>query len=46
MSLEIQFHYPHDRFLLGSEYIAPDEKYNYHTIKLFLFIVTFTFDFN
>ncbi len=43
--LVIQFHLPHDRILLGWEYIAPDKEYNYNTIKLYLFIVTFTLDF-
>lgn len=42
--LEIQFHLPHDRFVLGWEYIAPDKEYNYNTFKLYLFIITFTLD--
>ena len=40
----IQFHYPHDRCLLGWEFIKPDETDDYYTIKLFVFIVTLTVD--
>jgi len=43
--LEIQLHYPHDRFMLGWEFLQATEEYNYRTIKLYLFIVTFTLDF-
>ena len=43
--LEIQLHYPHDRFMLGREFLQATEEYNYRTIKLYLFIVTFTLDF-
>jgi len=43
--LTIQFHYPHDRFMLGWEFMKPTEEFNYTTIKLYLFIVTFTLDF-
>ena len=43
--LTIQFHYPHDRFLIGWEVIQPNEKYNYRTIIIYLFIVTITLDF-
>ncbi len=42
--LTIQFHYPHDRFMLGWEFMKPTEEFNYTTIKLYLFIVTFTLD--
>lgn len=38
--LTLVLHYPHDRFLVGWEYIRPDEQYNYTTVKLFLFIIT------
>jgi len=40
-NLTLVLHYPHDRFLLGWEYMAPDEDYDYTTFKLFLFITTF-----
>jgi hypothetical protein len=43
--LEIAFHWPHDRFALGFESMAPNKEYNYSTIKVYLFIVTFTLDF-
>lgn len=43
--LLIELNYPHDRFMLGWEFIQPTTKYNYRTIKIYLFIVTFTFDF-
>tara|TARA_R110000796_G_scaffold97205_2_gene204099 strand:+ start:976 stop:1128 length:153 start_codon:yes stop_codon:yes gene_type:complete len=41
-SLEMVFHLPHDRFLVGWEYIEENEEYDYKTIKLFMFFVTFT----
>ena len=44
-TLEIAFHYPHDRFLLGWEYMPQTKEYNYKTIKLYLFIATLTLDF-
>tara|TARA_R110000744_G_scaffold279402_1_gene391654 strand:+ start:712 stop:858 length:147 start_codon:yes stop_codon:yes gene_type:complete len=43
-TLEIAFHWPHDRFLAGWEFINADEEYDYNTFKLYLFIVTFTLD--
>jgi hypothetical protein len=43
--LEIAFHWPHDRFALGWETMFPDEKYNYTTVKIYFFFVTFTLDF-
>jgi len=42
--LEIAFHWPHDRFALGWEFIKPDAEAPYTTIKLYLFIVTLTLD--
>ncbi len=42
--LTIEFHFPHDRLLFGWEYISADEKYNYFTFKLYLFIATITLD--
>jgi hypothetical protein len=43
-TLQIVFHYPHDRFLLGWEYMAQTKEFDYTTIKLYLFIVTLTLD--
>ncbi len=43
--LEISLHYPHDRFMVGWEFLQPTDKFNYRTINLFLFFVTFTLDF-
>ena len=43
--LEIALHYPHDKFMLGWEVLQPDMEFNYTTIKLSLFIATFTLDF-
>ncbi len=40
----IAFHYPHDRFLLGWEYMAQTKEFDYTTIKLYLFIATLTLD--
>jgi hypothetical protein len=42
--LQIAFHFPHNRFLLGWEFIEKNEKYNYTTINVYLFIVTFNLD--
>lgn len=42
--LEIAFHWPHDRFAVGWDYMRPNEDYNYTTIKLYLFVVTLTLD--
>ncbi len=44
-TLSIAFHYPHNRFMLGWEYIEKDEKYTYSTIRLYLFMATLTLDF-
>ena len=44
-TLEIAFHFPHDRFLVGWEYMAANETYNYKTIRLYLFIATLTLDY-
>ena len=43
-TLQIAFHYPHDRLLVGWEYMAKNKEYNYTTIKLYLFIATLTLD--
>jgi DUF971 family protein len=42
--LKISFHFPHDRFALGWEYIKPDAIDNYHTFTLYLFIATLSLD--
>ena len=44
-TLEIGFHFPHDKLMLGWEYIGPSEDYNYSTLRISLLIVTFTLDF-
>ncbi len=44
-TLEIAFHWPHDRLALGWEVMRPDEKYDYTTIKVFLLITTLTLDY-
>tara|TARA_R110000803_G_scaffold44543_1_gene94237 strand:+ start:1216 stop:1362 length:147 start_codon:yes stop_codon:yes gene_type:complete len=42
--LEIAFHWPHDRFALGWEFINADKEFNYTTFKLYLFFITVTLD--
>jgi hypothetical protein len=44
-SLELAFHWPHDRFALGWEHMSPDEEHEYNTLKLYLFFITLTLDF-
>jgi hypothetical protein len=39
-NLEIIFHWPHDRFALGWEFINSTNDCNYKTFTLYLFIVT------
>ena len=43
--LEIAFHWPHQRFALGWEFIEPTEKFNYTTVKLYMFAISLTLDF-
>lgn len=43
-SLEIAFHWPHNRFAFGWDFIAPDEECDYFTFKVYLGIVTLTLD--
>jgi len=43
--LTIEFHWPHSRLALGWEYIAPDETFQYTTIKLYLIFITVTLDY-
>ena len=40
-NLTLVLHWPHDRCLVGWEYIGPDEEFDYTTIKLFLLVTTF-----
>ena len=44
-SLEIAFHWPHNRFALGWEFIDEDDVYENRTLKVYMFIATFTLDF-
>jgi hypothetical protein len=44
-TLEIGFHLPHDKLMLGWEYLPPSEDYNYSTIRVSLLIITLTLDF-
>ena len=44
-NLQIAFHYPHQRFSLGWDFIDKDEEYNYKTLNVYLLLVTFTLDF-
>jgi hypothetical protein len=43
--LQIAFHWPHNRFALGIETMKPDSNFEYHTITIYLLIVTLTLDF-
>ena len=43
-ALEIAFHWPHDRFALGYEFMRPDKEYDYSTVKLYLLFATLTLD--
>ena len=42
--LTITFHWPHDRFLLGTEYVGPDSSFNGSTFRLYLLIMTLEFN--
>lgn len=44
--LTITFHWPHNRFALGYEYIGPDDNCDYSTYKLYLLIATLELDIN
>jgi|TARA_R100000084_G_scaffold109439_1_gene76838 hypothetical protein len=44
MNLEFAFHFPHDRFAIGWEYIGPDKEYNTSIIRIFLLILTITYE--
>ena len=43
--LEIAFHWPHDRFALGWEFMPPDSEHEYNTAKFYLLFTTMTLDF-
>ena len=43
-NITLAFHYPHDRFALGWEYLRPSEEVNLYTFQIFLLIVTLTFN--
>tara|TARA_R110000796_G_scaffold66970_1_gene153896 strand:+ start:1455 stop:1616 length:162 start_codon:yes stop_codon:yes gene_type:complete len=43
-TLELGFHFPHDRFALGWEVIRPDKECKYYTFKWYLLILTVTFN--
>lgn len=43
-TLELAFHWPHNRLALGWEFIAADEEFSYSTFRLFLGILTITFN--
>lgn len=42
--MEIAFHWPHDRFAFGWQYIDATEKHDYWTIELFFGIITVTYN--
>lgn len=44
-SLEIAFHWPHDRFCLGWEVLNIDEEHDYVTINIFLLFCTLTLEY-
>jgi len=44
-SVTFSAHYPHDRFAIGWEYIAPSKEYQYNTITIYLFIITLNIDY-
>jgi hypothetical protein len=44
-TIKFSAHYPHDRFAVGWEYIAPSKDYTYHTFTIYLFIITVNIDY-
>ena len=38
--MTISFHWPHDRFALGWDWIRPNFEFNYHTFTVYLLICT------
>jgi hypothetical protein len=40
----IEFHWPHDRLALGWDWMRPNEEFNYTTVRLYLLIMTITFN--
>jgi len=43
--ITIKFHYGLDRFCLGWDCIGADERDDYHTITLYLFMITIDFNY-
>ena len=43
-TLEIALHWPHNRLAIGWEFMGEDEQHDYKTFKLFLGVVSLTFD--
>ena len=43
--IEIVFYWPHDRLALGWDWISPDEKCDYTTVRLYLLITTITINY-
>jgi hypothetical protein len=41
--LEIAFHWPHDRFALGWDTIAPTEEEPFSTLRVYLLFVTLNY---
>ncbi len=42
--LEINFHFPHDRFGLLYSYLPKDEDHDYITVEFVIFIMTLRFN--
>lgn len=42
--ITLAFHYPHDRFALGWEYLRPNDEVKLYTLQIFLLIATLTFN--
>lgn len=43
--IEFHLHWPHDRLAIGFEQIAPDDEFDFYTVKLYLTIITITINF-
>jgi hypothetical protein len=39
------FHWPHDRFSIGWEYVSPDEDFSFSRISIFLGVITLFIDY-
>lgn len=44
-TLEIAFHWPHDRFCLGWKVLNIDDEHDYVTINIFLLFCTLTLEY-